>query len=123
MRIRVQGEHRAGPRCIGWLPTELLEVIIDLTEGLEVEGCWPGGISKSLVHLIPRALGGRRHIGGARNLRANMGSSSEADRMAVAPGDREAVQLGSDGEISGNGGGGGSRSRTRQLGVVDIVGR
>ena len=57
------GWDSLAPRWIGWLSNELLEVIIDFIEKLEVEGCWPGCISKIIVHLIPKASGGRRPIG------------------------------------------------------------
>ena len=52
------GWDSLAPRWIGWLSTELLEVVIDFIERLEVDGCWPGGISRNLVHLIPMPSGG-----------------------------------------------------------------
>ena len=58
-----QGWDSLAPRAIGWLSTELLEVIIDFFATLERVGTWPAGISKTIVHLIPKASGGRRPIG------------------------------------------------------------
>ena len=51
------------PRWIGWLSDELMVAIIDFFETMEQIGCWPQGISRSLVHLIPKTSGGRRPIG------------------------------------------------------------
>ena len=46
------------PGWIGWPFTKLLEVIIDFFEKLEIEGCWPEAINKSIVHMIPKVTGG-----------------------------------------------------------------
>ena len=51
------------PRWFAWLSDELLEAIIDFLTTVEALGLWPREVASSIIHLIPKASGGRRPIG------------------------------------------------------------
>ena len=51
------------PTHFAWLSDSLLDRVGALYTDLEEHGCWPRQVSTSIVHLIPKAAGGRRPIG------------------------------------------------------------
>ena len=51
------------PSQLSWLSDALLGEIGQLLEKCEEAGCWPSQTALSLIHLIPKATGGRRPIG------------------------------------------------------------
>ena len=51
------------PTQFTWLSDSLLNQIGGLFESIEEQGCWPEQLGLSVVHLIPKAAGGRRPIG------------------------------------------------------------
>ena len=51
------------PTHFAWLSDSLLDRVGDLYAGFEEHGCWPKQVSTSIVHLIPKAAGGRRLVG------------------------------------------------------------
>ena len=57
------GVDAISPRAYGWLSDELLDAIGRFLGTLEEEGVWPQQLEEALIHLIPKAAGGRRPIG------------------------------------------------------------
>ena len=51
------------PEHFAWLSDPLLDRVGELFAALERAGCWPRQVALALVHLIPKAAGGRRSIG------------------------------------------------------------
>ena len=51
------------PAHFAWLSDPLLDRVGELFAALERAGCWPRQVALALVHLIPKAAGGRRPIG------------------------------------------------------------
>ena len=51
------------PRWVAWLSDELLEAFISFLTSIEDLGCWPHEVAQAIIHLIPKASGGRRPIG------------------------------------------------------------
>ena len=50
------------PNQLDWMSDVLLERTIELLEAIEEKGAWPGAVATALMHLIPKAQGGRRPI-------------------------------------------------------------
>ena len=51
------------PSHFAWLSDPLLDRVGELLSVFEEAGCWPRQVALSLIHLIPKASGGRRPIG------------------------------------------------------------
>ncbi len=51
------------PNAIGWLSDVTLEALAKYLQTLEARRVWPAQVSTSLIHVIPKAAGGRRPIG------------------------------------------------------------
>ena len=51
------------PSQFSWLSDPLLDQLGGLLEAIEEHGRWPSQIELAMVHLIPKASGGRRPIG------------------------------------------------------------
>ena len=57
------GVDALAPVQFGWLSDPLLDQLGLLLESIEERGRWPSQIGLAMVHLIPKASGGRRPIG------------------------------------------------------------
>ena len=51
------------PSQFAWLSDTLLDKVGELCTACEASGCWPSQTALALIHLIPKATGGRRPIG------------------------------------------------------------
>ena len=51
------------PSHFAWLSDELLDSIGELLQVVETAGCWPSQLALSVIHLIPKQVGGKRPIG------------------------------------------------------------
>ena len=57
------GVDAISPCHYSWLSDELLGRVAELLMKLEVVGIWLARIAEAIVHLIPKATGGRRPVG------------------------------------------------------------
>jgi hypothetical protein len=57
------GVDAISPSHFAWLSDQLLCRVASLLARLEEEGMWPSQLQQAIVHLIPKASGGRRPIG------------------------------------------------------------
>ncbi len=57
------GVDGVAPRHYGWLSDILLDRLGELMAALMAVGIWPRQVSTAILHLIPKAAGGRRPIG------------------------------------------------------------
>ena len=57
------GVDNLSPSHFAWLSDILLHRVAELLTWLERAGIWPKQLEEALVHLIPKASGGRRPIG------------------------------------------------------------
>ncbi len=57
------GVDGVAPRHYGWLSDTLLARLGELMAALMTAGIWPRQVSAAILHLIPKATGGRRPIG------------------------------------------------------------
>ncbi len=62
-RITALGLDRIGPWHYDWVSDALLHQLVRFLHALENFGIWPNDLMEAVIHLIPKASGGRRPIG------------------------------------------------------------